>query len=54
MTLRGRPLAEVVPVRPKAGGKGLGFGEGRGLIKRRPSDVELVRSNFASEWEMNA
>jgi prevent-host-death family protein len=53
VTLRGKPLAEVVPVRPKAGGKGVGFGEGRGLIKRRPSDDELVRGGFASEWEMN-
>jgi prevent-host-death family protein len=54
VTLRGKPLAEVVPVRPKAGGKGVGFGEGRGLIKSRPSDDELVRGGFASEWEMNA
>lgn len=54
VTLRGKPLAEVVPVRPKAGGKGVGFGAGRGLIKRRPSDDDLVRGNFASEWEMNA
>jgi prevent-host-death family protein len=54
VTLRGKPLAEVVPVRLKAGGKGVGFGAGRGLIKRRPSDDDLVRGNFASEWEMNA
>jgi hypothetical protein len=52
--LRGKPLAEVVPVQPKGGGKGLGFGDGRGLIKRRPSDEDLVRGSFASEWEMNA
>jgi len=32
----------------------VGFGEGRGLIKRRPSDDDLVRGHFASEWEMNA
>ena len=54
VTLRGKPLAEVVPVRPKGGGKGIGFGDGRGLIKRRPSDDELVCGNFAAEWEMNA
>jgi prevent-host-death family protein len=54
VTLRGKPLAEVVPVRPKGGGKGVGFGKGRGLIKRRPSDEDLVRGNFAAEWEMNA
>ena len=54
VTLRGKPLAEVVPVQPKDSGKGIGFGEGRGLIRRRPSDDELVRGNFASEWEMNA
>ena len=54
VTLRGKPLAEVVPVRPKNGGKGVRFGEGQGLIKRRPSDGDLVRGNFASEWEMNA
>ena len=53
VTLRGKPLAEVVPVQPK-GGKGVGFGDGRGLIKRRPSDDDLVHGNFASEWEMNA
>jgi prevent-host-death family protein len=54
VTLRGKPLAEVIPVRPKGSGKGVGFGEGRGLIKRRPSDDDLVRGHFASEWEMNA
>ena len=54
VTLRGKPLAEVVPVRPKGGGKGIGFGDGRGLIKRRPSDEDLVRGDFAAEWEMNA
>lgn len=54
VTLRGKPLAEVVPVQPKDSGKGIGFGKGRGLIKRRPADDELVRCGFASEWEMNA
>ena len=54
VTLRGKPLAEVIPVRPKGSGKGVGFGEGRGLIKRRPSDEDLVRGDYASEWEMNA
>ena len=54
VTLRGKPLAEVVPVQPKGGRKGIGFGDGRGLIKRRPSDEDLVRGNFAAEWEMNA
>jgi hypothetical protein len=52
--LRGKPLAEVVPVQAKEGAKGVRFGDGRGLIKRRPSDDDLVRGNFASEWEMNA
>ncbi|MFM8682382.1 MAG: type II toxin-antitoxin system prevent-host-death family antitoxin [Chthoniobacterales bacterium] len=54
VTLRGMPLAEVVPVQPKGGGKGIGFGDGRGLIKRRPSDEDLIRGDFAAEWEMNA
>ena len=54
VTLRGKPIAEVVPVRLKGGGKGVRFGAGRGLIKRRPSEEELVRGGFASEWEMNA
>ncbi|MFM7373994.1 MAG: type II toxin-antitoxin system Phd/YefM family antitoxin [Chthoniobacterales bacterium] len=54
VTLRGKPLAEVVPVQPKGGGKGIGFGDGRGLIKRRPSDEDLIRGDFAAEWEMNA
>ena len=54
VTLRGKPLAEVVPVRLKGGGKGVRFGAGQGLIKRRPSEEELVRGGFASEWEMNA
>jgi len=54
VTLRGKPLAEVVPVQPKGGGKGIRFGDGRGLIKRRPSDEDLVRGDFAAEWEMNA
>ena len=53
VTLRGKPLAEVVPVQAKEGTKGVGFGDGRGLIKRRPSHDDLVRGNFASEWEMN-
>lgn len=54
VTLRGKPLAEVVPVQPKGGGKGIGFGDGRGLIKRRPSDEDLIRGDFAAEWEVNA
>ena len=54
VTLRGKPLAEVVPVQPKDSGKGIGFGKGRGLIKRRPADDDLVHGDFASEWEMNA
>ena len=54
VTLRGKPLAEVVPVQPKDSGKGIGFGKGRGLIKRRPADEDLVHGSFASEWEMNA
>ena len=54
VTLRGKPLAEVVPVQPKGGRKSVGFGDGRGLIKRRPSDEDLVRGDFAAEWEMNA
>jgi prevent-host-death family protein len=54
VTLRGKPLVEVIPVRSERIGKGVGFGEGRGLIKRRPSDDDLVRGHFASEWEMNA
>ena len=54
VTLRGKPLAEVVPVQSKGGRKGIGFGDGRGLIKRRPSDEDLVRGDFAAEWEMNA
>ena len=54
VTLRGKPHAEVVPVQPKGGRKGIGFGDGRGLIKRRPSDEDLVRGDFAAEWEMNA
>lgn len=53
VTLRGKPLAEVVPVQRKEDGRGVGFGVGRGLIKRRPSDDELVRGDFAPEWEMN-
>ena len=54
VTLRGKPPAVVVPVQPKGGGKGGGFGDGLGLIKRHPSDDDLVHGNFASEWEMNA
>ena len=54
VTLRGKPLAEVVPVQSKDGGGGVRFGGGRGLMKRRPSDDDLVRGDFASEWEMNA
>jgi len=54
VTLRGKLLAEVVPVQPKGGGKGIGFGDERGLIKRRPSDEDLIRGDFAAEWEMNA
>ena len=54
VTLRGKPLAEVVPVRSKDGGSGVRFGDGRGLMKRRISDDDLVRRGFASEWEMNA
>lgn len=54
VTLRGKPLAEVVPVRSKDGGSGVRFGDGRDLMKRRISDNDLVRGGFASEWEMNA
>ncbi|MBU3666403.1 MAG: type II toxin-antitoxin system Phd/YefM family antitoxin [Chthoniobacterales bacterium] len=53
VTLRGKPLAEVFPVRSKDGGAGVRFGSGRGLMKHRPSDAALVRGDFASEWEMN-
>ena len=53
VTLRGEPLAEVVPVRSGEGG-GVSLGSGRGLMKRRPSDDDLVQGGFASEWEMNA
>jgi prevent-host-death family protein len=54
VTLRGKPLAEVVPVRSKDGGSGVRFGDGRGLMKRCISDDDLVQRGFASEWEMNA
>ena len=53
VTLRGKPLAEVLPVRSKDGGAGVRFGAGRGLMKRRPSDAALVRGDFDREWEMN-
>lgn len=53
VTLRGEPLAEVVPVRSGEGG-GVLIGSGRGLMKRRPADDELVHGGFASEWEMNS
>jgi prevent-host-death family protein len=53
VTLRGEPLAEVVPVRP-AGAAGVRFGAGRGLMRRRPSDATLIDGDFASEWEVNA
>lgn len=52
VTLRGKPLAEVIPVREQ-GHRGVKLGGGRGLMKRRPSDARLVRGDFASEWEMN-
>lgn len=52
VTLRGKPLAEVVPVR-EVGEKGVRLGAGRGLMKKRPSDKVLVRGGFASDWEMN-
>ena len=53
VTLRGEPLAEVVPVRP-AGAVGVRLGAGRGLMRRRPSDADLVGGDFAFEWEVNA
>ncbi len=53
VTLRGKPLAEVLPVRSKNGGASVRFGSGRGLMKRRPADADLVRGGFATEWEMN-
>jgi len=52
VTLRGQPLAEVVPVREDRRG-GVLLGAGRGLIKKRPGQRALVGGDSASEWEMN-
>lgn len=52
VTLRGRPLAEVVPVR-EGRAAGVQLGAGRGLVRKRPTDADLVRGGFASDWEMN-
>lgn len=52
VTLRGQPLAEVVPVRENRRG-GVRLGAGRGLIKKRPGNRALVSGGFSAEWEMN-
>jgi len=52
VTLRGEPLAEVVAVRTEARG-GVVLGSGRGLMKHRLTEKQLVEGDAASEWDMN-
>ena len=52
VTLRGQPLAEVIPVRPVSA-RVVDFGAGRGLIRRLPGEKILVGGDFNSDWEMN-
>lgn len=52
VTLRGQPLAEVVPVRAVAA-RGVDLGAGRGLIRRLPDDKVLICGDFGRDWEMN-
>ena len=49
VTLRGKPIARVEPIRPqKEPAVKLGTRRGQAKIKR-----DLVRFDFSSEWEMN-
>ena len=47
ITLRGKPLAAVQPVRVRPAGKRLGALKGRMLIRRN-----LVRIDTTRDWEM--
>lgn len=52
VTIRGEPVAEVVPpraVRERA----VILGSGRGLMAKRPADAALVEMSAGDEWEMN-
>ena len=53
VTLRGKPLAEVVRAHP-AQKRGIHIGAGRGLIKKMPSRAALVRGDFPDDWEMSS
>ena len=47
ITLRGRPLATVTPVRPPRRGKRLGGLRGRMIIRR-----DLVKADTTGDWDM--
>jgi prevent-host-death family protein len=47
ITLRGKPLATVEPVKERARGKRLGALKGRMIIRR-----DLVRADTTRDWEM--
>lgn len=52
VTLRGQPLAKVVPVR-QVPARAVELGTGRGLMRKRPDDEALVCGDFDRDWEMN-
>ena len=52
VTLRGQPLAEVVPVRDVPA-HAVELGAGRGLICKLPDDKILICDDFDTDWEMN-
>lgn len=53
VTLRGEPLAEVLPARtPK--NRGIQIGAGCGLLKKHLSDSDLASQIFPDEWEINS
>jgi len=52
VTLRGQPLAEVVPIQENRR-RGVHLGVGRGWITKCPNNRKLIYGEFGSEWEMN-
>jgi len=50
VTLRGQPLAEVVPPASTPAAE-VKLGTGKALTVKRLSDSELVEKGFAEEWE---
>jgi prevent-host-death family protein len=53
ITLRGEPIAEIVPCQADGPG-GVRIGAGKGRLGKYPAADEWEKHDFDGEWEMNA